>query len=104
MNNNLRINASMTVIDAIIAMCEGNPGALDCMMQMMESYNEAMHDILLFDSLAVYGEKIYMLWNDCCSRDMSKFRKTIQAIRAGRISEEELHENLGRMKAKPFNI
>ena len=101
-NNNTRITANMTVEDMLIIMSEGNPGALTCMMQMIKFDPEALLDILLFDSIGIYGSKIYMLWNDCCDRDMKKFKETIQAFRDGKFSEKEIHENLSQIRARPF--
>lgn len=101
-NANTRITADMSFQDMLITMSEGNPGALTCMMQMLNSDPMALMDILLFDSMGIYGSKIYMVWNDCCGRDMAKFKETIQAFREGKFSEEEIHENLSRPYAKPF--
>ena len=100
--NNTRISAHMSMQDILITMSDGNPGALTCMMQMIQTDPMALLDILLFDSIGIYGSKIYMLWNDCCDRDMEKFKQTIQAFREGKFSEEEIHENLSRVRAEPF--
>ena len=97
-----RITADMSLQEILLTMSEGNPGALTCMMQMMNFDPMALLDILLFDSIGIYGSKIYMVWNDCCGRDMGKFKETIQAFREGKFSEEEIHENLSRVRAKPF--
>lgn len=102
-NNNTRITADMSMIEMLDTMCEGNPGALTCMMQMIQTDPmTGMMDILLFDSMGIYGSKIYMVWNDCCGRDMGKFKETIQAFREGKFSDEEIHKNLSRPYAKPF--
>ena len=97
-----RITAEMTMEDVLITMAEGNPSALTCLLGMITSDPRALIDILLFDSMGIYGTKIYMLWNDCCDRDMEKFKKTIQAFREGKFSEREIHENLSRVRARPF--
>lgn len=101
-NTNTRITADMSMQDVLITMSEGNPGALTCMMQMLQTNPMSFMDILLFDKMGIYGSKIYMVWNDCCGRDMKKFKDTIQAFREGKFSEEEIHENLNRPYAKPF--
>lgn len=102
LNNKNRITSNMSLQDMLFEMSEGNPGALTCMMQMLNSYPEALLDILLFDTMGIYGSQIYMVWNDCCGRDMDKFKETIQAFREGKFSEEEIHENLSQGYAKPF--
>lgn len=102
-NTNTRITANMSVQDMLITMCDGNPGALTCMMKMIQDdHMTGMLDILLFDSMGIYGSKIYMIWNDCCGRDMEKFKETLRAFREGKFTEEEIHENLSLPYAKPF--
>ena len=97
-----KIKEDMSVKDVIITMSEGNPGALTCMMQMLQLDPMALQDILYFDSMEIYGPKIYMLWNDCCKRDMIKFKDTIKYLRSGSVSKDEIHENLNRIRALPF--
>lgn len=101
-NTNTRITSDMNGQEILMAMSDGNPGALTCMLQMLESDPMAFLDILLFDTMGIYGSKIYMVWNDCCNRDMRKFKETIQAFREGKFTEEEIQENLARPYAKPF--
>ena len=102
MNTKTRLTSGMGIKEAIFTMSEGNPGALTCMMEMMNSNPMALLDILYFDSLGIYGSKIYMLWNDCCNRDMDKLNETLQYFREGDISEEEIHANLDKVRAEPF--
>ena len=92
----------MSIDDMVVTMSEGNPGALTCMVNMLNYNPMALLDILFFDTMEIYGSKIYMLWNDCCGRDMDKFNKTIQYIREGKVSKEKVHENLNRVCAEPF--
>ena len=102
MNTKTRLTSEMSIKEAIIEMSEGNPGALTCMMEMIDSNPMAMLDILYFDSLGIYGSKIYMLWNDCCDRDMNKLNETLRYFIEGDISEEEIHANLDKVRAEPF--
>lgn len=53
--------------------CEGNPGALTFLM--------SAYDLDLFgaeaafqrmQNLGITGSKLYMLWNDCCNRNVAK--------------------------------
>lgn len=96
----MKINANMTVMDTCIAMGEGNPGAIVCAIEMMN--NGMFLDLLMLDTKEVYGEKLYMLWNDCCDRDMEKFKKTLELIRAGEITDAQLHANLSQCRATSF--
>lgn len=102
MNGN-RINPYMSLEEVITIMSEGNPGALECigLMFLDEPYDTAL-DLLLLDKLEIYGCKLYMIWNDCCGRDVKKMRETIKAFRSKKFSKEEIHENLSQTYAKPF--
>ena len=98
-----RITKDMTTETMLITMCDGNPGALTCMMEMIQHDTfSGIMDIMLFDSMGIYGSKIYMVWNDCCGRDMEKFKETLKAFREGKFTEEEIHQNLSLPYAKPF--
>ena len=97
-----RITADMNMLEMIVTMSEGNPGAATCLMQMLQEDPMTMLDILWFDSMEIYGSKIYMLWNDCCGRDFGKLKQTIKYLESGRLSKEQIHENLNRERAKPF--
>lgn len=97
-----RITASMTKAEAIYTMADGNFGAATCMLQMFQHSETALLDILFFDKMEIYGAKIYMLWNDCCGRDMTKLADTIQYLQSNNISKETILENLSRVRAIPF--
>ena len=97
-----RITADMNIKEMIVIMSDGNPGAIACMLNMLDSNPTALLDILFFDTMEIYGSKIYTLWNDCCGRDMKMLRDTINYIREGNVSKEEVHENLNRVHAEPF--
>ena len=86
----------------LLRMAEGNPGALTCMIEMINSYESALEDIEYLERLEIYGSKIYMLWNDCCGRDIAKLRKTLKYFKSGIITKSEIHENLNRIRAIPF--
>lgn len=98
-----RINGYMSWPEVIEAMSEGNPGAIECigLMFLDEPYDTAL-DMLLLDKLEIYGSKLYMLWNDCCGRDVQKMRKTIKAFRSHKFTKEQIHENLSQVRAQPF--
>lgn len=52
---------------------EGNPG---CIAFMAEAYSERMFDaekaFQRMQDNGIKGSKLYVLWNDCCSRDTNK--------------------------------
>lgn len=97
-----KLNSNMSGMEVIMAMCEGNPGAMMVLMGMMESPTGLM-DIFMLDSMDIRGSHLYMLSNDCCGRDPNKFARTLMMIRSGVFTQEEIHHNLeDRGYAVPF--
>ena len=97
-----RITTDMSVPDIITIMSEGNSEALDCLTQILKSGPLSLSDVLLMDTVGIYGKKIHTLWNDCCNRDMVKFSKTIEIFKENKFTLEEIHENLSQDCPKSF--
>lgn len=91
----------MDMMSMIYNLSEGNPGALMIIMNMMESL-EGQRDLLTCSDLNIKGSKLYMLNSDCCKKDPAKFKSTINMLRNGVFSIEEIHENLDLPYAIPF--
>ena len=94
-----RLHLTDTVFTIVEKMCEGNPGAMQVCMELLN--NDPAY-LLLCDTLELYGEELYMLWNDCCGRDLPKMKKVLDAVRTGKISEATVHEHLKGGYGKPF--
>ena len=73
-----RITADQTVIDTVIELSDGNPGALDVLMQLLQAGNALA--MMKLDGSEVYGSHIYMLYNDCCGRDFEKFQRMVSKL------------------------
>lgn len=66
----MRLSLNMNYRECIIELAEGNPGALDCMIQLLRhDYVRGGMAIAGLDVLGLYGESIYLAWNDACNRD-----------------------------------
>lgn len=96
-----KLNGNMSGMDAILAMSDGNPGAMMVLMGMMQAPTGLM-DILMLDSRDIRGLHLYMLNNDYCKRDPDKFSRTMMMIRFGVFTQEQIHKNLERCYALPF--
>ena len=99
-----KIRDGMTVLDAIVAMSDGNPGALNVLMRMNEK-PMGMFDVIRMDNLGIYGWKIWTFSKDCCKHDLAKISRTLDLLFYGDISDEQIHANLERSKncgALPF--
>ena len=100
-NKRSKINSSMSLKEILLVMCEGNPGALNVLLQMMESHIGLLN-IFLLDTLDIRGPKIWMLYKDCSGQDMDKFYRTLDLIRGGAFSREEIDANFELPYAIPF--
>lgn len=98
-----KLKATDTTMDAALKMSEGNPGALQVVMNLMQDPNpHGFMRLLSCDSIGLYGSKLYMLWNDCCGRNMVKFNAVIDAWQQGRISTETIMEHVSGGWGTPF--
>lgn len=56
-----------------ISICKGNPG---CVTFVMQAYSlspfKAEKAFQRMDDNEIRGDKLYMIWNDCCDRDTEK--------------------------------
>lgn len=96
-----KINGNMNMMEMVMIMSEGNPGAMSVIMGMMQDLT-GPRDILMLDSMDIRGSHLYMLNNDCCRRDPTKFKRTLMVLRSGVFTQEQIHENLERDYALPF--
>ena len=88
-----RLTYDMDADGMLIAMWDGNIGALQCMMEMIEAdQKKGMDDIRFLDSLEIYGEKINTIWSVCCNCNMKKFRKTIKVKKEQLLQIEKFHQ------------
>lgn len=95
-----RIKATDNIGDVVWKMCEGNPGAMNVALAMIQ---EDFHLLLMCDTIGLYGSKLYMFSNDCCGDDMQKVKNVIRAWQRGEISSEEIHEHLAGGYGRPFD-
>jgi hypothetical protein len=84
MKNKLRLTD--TGMDVVIKMSDGNPGAMQVSMLLVK---EDMKSILFCDNIGLYGSELYMLWSDCCNRDIGKTIKVLNLLSECKISEDE---------------
>lgn len=98
---NGKITPFMSTREVVMTMSEGNPGALNVIISMLNDPRTCM-DILLCDSLGIRGSRLYMLHNDCCGRNNDKFIRTLKMLSCGVYSQEQIQTNLDLIRAIPF--
>lgn len=95
-----RIELTDTGMDALVKMAEGNPGAIQAMMDIMEKHDQidpqaamgALGAIMILDTWEIYGTDIYILYNDKCGRDVRKMLMIMRATQLGMFSHAKLKE------------
>ena len=98
-----RIGLLDTGFDVLHKMGEGNPGALNVLLALMKRETpDGVGTILLFDTLNIYGARIYQLWNDCCDRDLERVLQVMESFRCGKITREAIHEHVDRPRGTAF--
>ncbi len=95
MENKERITLTDTGISAITKMCDGNPGAMNALMEIMSDTTTDPDNgmggigvILNLDSMGIYGTDIYILHNDICDRDTPKMLGVLRACQMGLFSRD----------------
>jgi hypothetical protein len=87
--SNQRIQLHDSTLAIVSKMCEGNPGAMQILMEMLSPKTDeidpnnmlgGMGAVLMLDTVGIYGGGIYTLHNDICGRDMVKTLAVIRAV------------------------
>lgn len=85
-----KIQLTDSFFDVVAKMSEGNPGAMNVIMELYEKGEQidpqgmmgGMGIVLLLDTFKIYGTDIYVLWSDICERQLNK---TIAMVRAAQL-------------------
>jgi len=85
---------NMSLKDVVLAMGEGNPGALNVLIRLIQEAESIDPDgamggfgtILLLDSLNIYGGDIWNLWKCVCGEDMVKMIAVLRAYQLGGLA------------------
>ena len=98
----MMITSDMSMMQIFVNMAQGNPGAINALMQI---YDEAplidtdsallgLGPILTLDTAEIYGSDIWILFSDICGKESYKFIAVTRAVQLGLISKEWLKETL----------
>jgi len=107
-NHRRKVEIGDTPMEYIVKISEGNPGCLTFLMELMSKSKHLswvfgpMSYIQALDNMGVYGSKAYMLWNDCCNRDIEQVELVFHNYLRCELSDKEIHENLDRPRGSPF--
>ncbi len=91
-----KINGSETVQGMIIKLAEGNPGAIRVCTEIYTKGAEIDPDcrpllhLLGFDTLEIYGSRIWMLYKDVCKHSLTHTIGMLRAQQLGFLSRKQL--------------
>lgn len=97
-----KITLTMTGVEAVAALSEGNIGAVNVLVQILSG--GAKHDpdcaspilsLLELDSLGIYGSRIWQLYKDVCGQNLGKMLAVLRAYQLGFLSWPNLDEAIG---------
>lgn len=111
MNTKTRIGLNDTVQSALIKMCDGNPGGLNVLIEIMkvngrvdpDDFMGGLGPILGLDMLGIYGSRIWILHKDVCGQDIVKTLTLLRANQLGILPEAELNRLIDSGESPDFS-
>lgn len=90
-----RLVINGTIKDNFIAFAGGNPAALTtlCELQKVAGDKTAIYLITL-DKMELYEDRLYMLWNDCCGRNINKVAKILEYYEKEIITQKDIEDRI----------
>lgn len=90
-----RLKIFETTTQNFINFAGGNPGAITTLLELQKTVGDktALYLITL-DKMGLYEDKLYMLWNDCCKRDVSKVITILDYYEKGIIKQKDIDERI----------
>lgn len=75
-----KISLKDSVQDVIVKMSEGNPGAINVLIQLYDPKDpETVFEMLQLDDMNIRGSQIWVGFKDFAGGDMKKFRAAIRS-------------------------
>lgn len=71
------LNQSGDIRDAIITLSEGNPGAINVLMEVTRKTSLADHVLSNLDSMNIRGSQIWVAFKDHCKQDVLRFTECV---------------------------
>ena len=96
-----KVGLGMSVPEIILTMSELNVGAMGIVRAILEDPMK-IGVVLWLDSYDIRGVRLWNLFKDCCGQDFDKFYKTIDMLRRGAYTKDEIWKNLDLPTSLPF--
>lgn len=104
-NHKTKLSPKDSLLDAAVKMAEGNIGAATCFTALVGKQVGVIPGAVLvaiMDTNGIYGEKLYMLWNDVCNRNLETMELVLMNIESGHLDINKVHEDLSNYRAQPY--
>lgn len=86
-----RIKEGDNIMDIIVNMSEGNPGAATAMCELIKfSEYEGIVAILILDELKIYRSNIWVIYKDQCKEKADTMIMLLNAYKKGFLSEDKI--------------
>lgn len=90
-----RLKIFETTTQNFINFAGENPGAITTLFELQKVVQDKTAIYLItLDKMELYEDKLYMLWNDCCNRDISKVIKVLDYYEKGIINQIDIDERI----------
>lgn len=90
-----RLRLEYSTQQAIVSFSRGNPGAISFLLELVKAKpKEFVVDFITIDNMKLYEDKLYMLWNDSCNRDIDKVLKIFNQYRLGKITQQDIEDRV----------
>ena len=89
----MKLNTKMGTSEMILTIADGNHEALNCLIKLVQT-RYGLLELLLLDTLEIYGDDIENLWKNHCNEYMPDFLALLREFRQGKYSKKEIHEKL----------
>ena len=95
-NHRERIDLDDNMMNMMVKMVEGNPGAINVCMQLLADKNDpdsflgGMGNILSLDTHGIYGSNIWVLFKNVCGQNILNVVTVLRAVQLGLYSESDL--------------
>jgi len=89
-----KLRLDMTIMEIMLEMSEGNPGAASVLMQILDKGEKidpqgmfgGLGAILDLDTHGIYGPRIWMLFKDVCKQDLVSMLAVLRADQLGQLA------------------
>lgn len=96
MTERKKLNATGTMMDVLMEMSEGNPGAISVLAQLLEGNPmDGFTSILALDDMNMRGSQIWVGYKDYCGQDIDKFRAAIKSRDQMMVDTVNEHQGTG---------